>query len=102
MAYTLKIFASEDVSEGERQQAALRFRSALEESLGDESLVLPVYRAWLKLLQAHGDHPRPWPISDAEQMLADQWEAAERAAVEAAFGSNRYMGDAHYELDTGP
>ena len=99
MSYTVRIFATEDIGDTERDQAEQRFKSALESSLGDASLVAPVYRVWLKLYQAYGDHPRPWPISDAEQLLADQWEAAELAATQAAFGLNRYMGDAHFELD---
>ncbi len=99
MSYTVRIFTTEDVGDEERQQAVQRFKAALEESLGDAALVAPVYRVWLKLYQAHGDHARPWPVSDAEQLLADQWEAAELAATQAAFGVNRYMGDAHFELD---
>ena len=98
MGYKLKIFAPEDVTQAERQNAEERFRYALENSLGDESLVLPVYQAYLRLLQAHGDNPRPWPITPAEQLLADQWEAAELAATQAAFGVHRYMGDAQFEL----
>ena len=98
MGYTLKIFTPDDVSESERQQAQRRFRDALESSLGDESLVLPVYQAYLRLLQTHGDSPRPWPVTPAEQLLADQWEAAELAATQAAFGVHRYMGDPHFEL----
>lgn len=98
MSYRVKIFASEDVSDTEREQAVERFRTALETSLGDASLVAPVYRVWLRLYQLHGEHERPWPITDEEQLLADQWEAAEMAATRAAFGENRYMGDAHFEL----
>ncbi len=98
MSYTLKIFAAEDVSDAERAQAAQRFRSALDSSLGDASLVMPVYRAYLRLLQTHGEHLRPWPLSPEEQVLAEQWEAAELAATQAAFGPDRYMGDADFEL----
>ena len=98
MAYQLKIFAAEDVGEGERENAAKRFRAALDQSLGDENLVLPVYQAYLKLLQVYGDQPRPWPVSPSEQLLAAHWEAAELAATQAAFGAERYMGDAHFEL----
>ena len=98
MGYTLKIFTPDDVSESERQQAQKRFRDALESSLGDELLVLPVYQAYLRLLQTHGDSLRPWPVTPAEQLLADQWETAELAATQAAFGVHRYMGDAHFEL----
>lgn len=98
MAYTLKIFTAEDVSESERLDATQRFRSALEASLGDESLVVPVYEAYLKLLIVYGDQARPWPVSPAEQILAAQWEAAELEATQAAFGANRYLGDADFEL----
>lgn len=98
MPYTLKIFTAEDVSDVEREQAAQRFCAALDTTLGDASLVLPVYHAYLQLLQTYADHPRPWPITPAEQLLADQWEAAELAATQAAFGTERYMGDAHFEL----
>lgn len=99
MSYSVRIFSTEDIGDPERQQAVQRFKAALEDSLGDAALVVPVYRIWLKLYQAYRDHQRPWPISDAEQLLADQWEAAELAAIRAAFGANRYMGDAHFELD---
>jgi hypothetical protein len=99
MHYKLRIFHTEDVSDAEREQAAQRFRAALEAALGDASLVVPVYRAYLRLLQAHGDHARPWDLSPAEQLLADQWEEAELAATRAAFGAERYMGDAHFELE---
>lgn len=102
MHYTVKIFHSEDVSDAERADAVRRFRSALETALGDASLVAPVYRAYLRLLQIHGDHARPWDLDPAEQLLAEQWEAAELAATQAAFGAERYMGDAHFELEIPP
>ena len=35
---------------------------------------------------------------DAERAIFEQWQAAETAAVAAAFGPNRYMGDAMYEI----
>lgn len=98
MSYTVRIFSTEDIGDAERQQAVQRFKAALENSLGDTALVVPVYRIWLKLYQVYGDRPRPWPISDAEQLLADQWEGAELAAIRAAFGVNRSMGDTHFEL----
>ena len=98
MLYTVRIFHSEDVSDAERADAVQRFRSALEASLGDASLVLPVYRAYQRLLHGHGEHARPWDLTPAEQVLADQWEAAELAGTQAAFGVERYMGDAQFEL----
>ena len=102
MPYTLKIFTADDVQPEERVQATLRFRQALEASLGDASLVVPVYRAYLKLLHTYGEQFRPWPVSPPEQLLVDQWEAAELAATQAAFGVNRYLGDADFELQSAP
>lgn len=98
MAYLLKIFSADDVTESERAVATQRFRSALEASLGDVSLVLPCYTAYQKLFLQYGDHPRPWPLTPAEQLLAEQWEAAELAATHATFGVNRYLGDADFEI----
>jgi hypothetical protein len=101
MSYTLRIFHAEDISQAERDAAARRFRAALEETLGDASLVVPMYHAWQRLLLAHGGQERPWDLSPDEQLVADQWEAAELAAIQAAFGVERYLGDADYELDVG-
>lgn len=102
MTYLLKIFSADDVTDAERAVAVERFRSALEETLGDASLVLPCYHAYQKLFQQYADHPRPWPITPAEQLLAEQWEAAELAATHAAFGVNRYLGDADFEIQPSP
>lgn len=98
MPYLLKIFSAQEVTVAEREQAASRFRAALESSLGDESLVLPCYSLYRKLELQYADHPRPWPVSSAEQLLAEQWEVAELAATQAAFGVNRYLGDADFEI----
>jgi non-ribosomal peptide synthetase component F len=102
MTYLLKIFSADDVTDAERAVAVERFRAALEETLGDASLVLPCYHAYQKLFQQYADHPRPWPITPAEQLLAEQWEAAELAATHAAFGVNRYLGDADFEIQPSP
>ena len=98
MTYSLKIFTADDVTSGERELAIRRFRAALDEVLGSASFVLPTYRAYSRLLLAHGDAERPWPISTDEQTVVEQWEAAELAATVAAFGANRYLGDADFEL----
>ena len=98
MAYSLKIFSADDVSDHQRGLAEGRFRAALEETLGDAYLVWPCYQVYQKLFQQYGDHPRPWPITPAEQTLAEQWEAAELAATQAAFGIHRYLGDADFDI----
>ncbi len=102
MHYSVRIFHSDDVSEAERLQAVQRIRTALDTCLGDASLVLPVYRAYQRLLHSHGEQARPWDLAPSEQLLADQWEAAELAAIQAAFGAERYMGDAQFEIQGGP
>jgi non-ribosomal peptide synthetase component F len=97
MTYSLILYEA-DVPEAERREAEQRFRRALEETLGDASLVAPVYRAYLRIVGSHGDAPDPDNLTDAERAVFDQWRAAETAAVAAAFGPNRYMGDAMYEI----
>jgi hypothetical protein len=100
MTYSLKIHEA-DVSPADIRAAEQRFRDALEATLGDESLVLPVYAANQRLVAAYGEEPDPDALTDAERMVIDQWRLAEQAAVAAAFGPNRYMGDAMYEIGPG-
>jgi len=98
VTFTVKIFCADDVSEVQRGLAAQRFRVALKQTLGDANLVWPCYSAYLRLVQQYGDHSRPWPVTSADQVLIDQWEAAELAATKAAFGVHRYLGDADFEI----
>ena len=98
MPYLLKIFTADDVTGVQRELAVKRFRTALEQSLGDAHLVFPCYQAYLKLFAQYSEHPRPWPVSAPEQMLVEQWEAAELVATQAAFGEHRYLGDADFEI----
>ena len=97
MTYTLKLYEA-DVPDAQRREAEQRFRRALEATLGDSELVAPVYRAYLRIVGAWGDAPDPDSLTDAERAIFQQWQAAETAAVAAAFGPNRYMGDAMYEI----
>lgn len=97
MTYSLILYEP-DVSDTQRRAAEQRFRDALEETLGDASLVAPVYAAYLRIVGAYGDSPDADSLTDAERAIFEQWQAAETAAVAAAFGPNRYMGDAMYEI----
>ena len=99
MSYTLKLYAFEDASAEQLQAAEQRFRQALEAALGDESLVAPVYSAYRQIIATYGDMPAPDTLTDAEQQVFEQWQVAESAAVTAAFGPHRYMGDAHFEIE---
>ena len=98
MSYTLRLYAFEDATPEQLQAAELRFRQALDETLGDASLVLPVYHAYRRIVGIYGEAPAPDTLTDAEQQVFDQWQAAELAAVTAAIGPQRHMGEAQFEI----
>ena len=98
MTYSLTLYDADGASDLQHRQAEQRFRQALEEALGDASLVGPVYTAYLRIVGSCGETPDLDSLSDAERAIFEQWQAAETAAVAAAFGPNRYMGDAMYEI----
>ena len=96
--YTLTLYAFEEVADHERQAAGQRFRQALDGTLGDARLVIPVYNAYRHIVATYGETPGPDTLTDAEQQVFDQWQAAESAAITAAFGPHRYMGEAYFEI----
>jgi hypothetical protein len=96
----LQVFDEADARE--RQLAERRFCQALETSLGDADLVAPVYRQYQRLIQTYGDDPDPLQLSDAERELMQGWQSAEAAALSAALGPHRYMGDAQFEIHLDP
>ena len=98
MAYFLVLYDAEGVTDAQRRDAEHRFRTALETTLGDATLVAPVYAAYLRIVATYGESPDPEALTDAERAIFDQWQAAETAAVAATFGTHRYMGDAMYEI----
>ncbi len=98
MAYFLTLYDADGASPAQHRLAEQRFRQALEQTLGDESLVAPVYTAYLRIVGSYGESPDPDSLSEAERQIFEQWQAAELAAVAAAFGPHRYMGDAMYEI----
>ena len=98
MSYSVRLYAFEDVSDEEKRQAERRFCKALNEALGDASLVLPVYAVYRKLVALHGDTPSADALSTEELELFTQWQAAESAALTAALGPHRYMGEAEFDI----
>ena len=98
MSYRLKLYAFEDASPAQLQAAEQRFRQALNESLGDESLVAPVHAAYRRIVATYGESPADDVLSPGELEIFNQWQAAELAAMAAALGPNRYMGDAQFEI----
>ena len=98
MSYQLRLYAFEDASPAQLQAAERRFRQALDESLGDESLVVPVHAAYRRIVATYGENPADDVLSPSELEILTQWRAAESAAMTAALGPNRYMGDAQFEI----
>ena len=98
MSYTLKLYAFEDASPAQLQAAEQRFRQALEASLGDASLVAPVYAAYRRMVTIYGESPAQEALSPEELEVFSQWQAAESAALTAALGPHRYMGDAQFQI----
>jgi hypothetical protein len=98
VSYTLKLYAFEDASPAQLQAAEQRFRQALEASLGDASLVAPVYAAYRRMVAIYGESPAQDVLSPEQLEVFSQWQAAESAALTAALGPHRYMGDAQFEI----
>jgi hypothetical protein len=98
MTYSLVLYEADGVTEQQLREAEKRFRDALDAALGDASLVAPVYTAYLRIVAANGEAPDLDSLTDAARAIFEQWQQAEAAAVAAAFGPNRYMGDAMYEI----
>jgi hypothetical protein len=96
--YRVRLQVFDEASDGERQRAEQRFRRALEGALGDACLVVPVYLQVQRLLADHGQVPDPDSLSQAQRDLLQAWQEAETAALNAALGSHRYMGDAQFEI----
>ena len=99
MSYTLRLYAfEEDVSPEALRAAEQRFRTALDDALGDASLVAPVYAAYKRLVAIYGETPAQDVLSADELEIFSQWQAAESAAMTAALGPHRYMGDAQFDI----
>jgi hypothetical protein len=98
MSYTLTLRTTEEASDAERRDAEQRFRRALDAALGDASLVAPTYMAYLEIAGAYGDAPDLDALTPSEREVFEQWQAAESAAMTAAFGPHRYMDEAWFEI----
>jgi hypothetical protein len=98
MDYVVKLYDPEGVSEAQQRAAQQRFRQVLEETLGDAALVLPVYQAYQRIAAAYGEPPDLAALTEAERQIAEQWLAAESAAIAAVYGPLRGMGNGCYEL----
>lgn len=98
MSYTLTLRTFEVASDTERREAEQRFRRTLDAALGSASLVALTYTAYQQIVGRYGDAPDLEALTAAEREVFDQWQAAESAAMTAAFGPHRYMDDARFEV----
>ncbi len=98
MSYSVRLYAYEEATPEQHRAAEQRFRRTLNAALGDESLVVPVYRAYRRLVSIHGESPDEDTLSGEEKEIYTQWQAAEKAALIAALGPDRYMGEAQFEI----
>lgn len=98
MSYTLTLISGDDAPDAERQAAEQRFRGALDAALGDPSLVALTYGVYLRIAAVHGESPDVTALTDAEREVVEQWQAAETAAMTAAFGPHRYLDEARFEI----
>ncbi len=98
MTYTVRLYVPDDTSPAQRQVAERLFRQALETSLGDAALVVPVYAAWQAIVAEHGETPDPETLSVDQRMVLESWQQAERAALEAVFGPHRHLDEGGYEI----
>jgi hypothetical protein len=96
--YRVVLQAFDEAGAAERRQAEQRYGRALEAELGGAELVVPVYRQYLRLLQIHGEAVDLETLDEAERAIMQGWQAAEAAALSAALGPHRYMGDAQFEI----
>ncbi len=99
MSYRLVLNTYEEVSPAQRASAEKRYRQALEASLGDTALVAPVYAVYRRLVNTYGTEPDLELLTEPERLTLQAWQAAETAATVAAFGENRYMGEARFEME---
>ena len=98
MDSTLTCTTDKATSNANRASAENLYRRALEAALGDASLVAPIWSVVQRLYAAFGDNPDPEALSDAEREVLESWQAAESAARTAAFGPNRYLEEATFEI----
>ena len=58
MTYSLVLYDADGASDSQRREAERLFRKVLEETLGDASLVAPVYAAYLRIIATMAKRPR--------------------------------------------
>ncbi|WP_291013739.1 hypothetical protein [Hydrogenophaga sp.] len=102
MTYSLKLFVPEGSAPAKREAAERLFRQSLAASLGDSTLVAPVYTAYLVIVGQHGETPDPEALTVEERTVLEHWQQAEGAALAAVFGPHRNLDEGGYEIRLDP
>lgn len=102
MNYSLRLSVPDDTTPEQRKAAERRFCQTLKVTLGDAALVAPMYAAYLRIVQQHGEAPGPDALTDDERLVLEQWQSAETAAMEAVFGPHRHMGEGLVDIRLHP
>lgn len=96
--YTVRLLNAPTLNEAQKSACELRFRMALEFSLGGPELVLPSLQAWQLALNLSEGLPLESP-GQAEREVIALWETAEADALIAAFRPlDADPGDARFEI----
>ncbi len=83
-----------------QQQAAERLvRQALDAALGGAEMVLPVHKAYQRIVGIYGEQPDPELLSVDERTVFEHWQAAEAAAMEAVFGPHRHLDEGGFSIE---
>ncbi len=98
MTIGVVMVGAQDASQAQQMDAVRRFKQALEDALGDPALLRPVYGAYVQLRAIYGETPDLERLTDAEQLIYEQWQGAESAAVVAALGPHRYLEEPRFEI----
>ena len=101
--YSVKMVDSASLTLSERSAAELRFRMALESSVGGRDYVVPTLQACMlarALLAQVTAQEAAGPEHAAEREVIALWENAEdKAVLNALKPLNRDMGDARFEIN---
>lgn len=98
MNYVLTLHAPDGDSPEARRQAERRFCQVLEETLGDASLVVPVFAAVQRIQARYGQAPDTEALTAEERTVFELWQQAEAAAMAAVFGLHRHLDEGGYEI----
>jgi hypothetical protein len=96
--YRVRLLDAPQLTQDQQAACELRFRMALEFSLGGPDMVIPSLKAWHLAMDLAEELPLEAP-GEAEREVIALWETAESDALIAAFRPlGKDMGEARFEI----